>query len=76
MLLLFALFHHCHFSVNFNPYTLRIQPYVGVLKVMQNTEQNDKQNTNEAPGNIPVLAFNNIFDILQYPFVENENGKL
>lgn len=46
------------------------------LKIIQNTEQNDEQNTNEAPGNIPVLVFNNIFAILKYPFVENENGRL
>ena len=38
-----------------------------------NTEQHDK-NTNEAPGNIPVI--NNIFDILKSPFGENENGGL
>ena len=34
MLLLFALFYYCHFSVNFNSYATRIQPYVAVLKLL------------------------------------------
>lgn len=62
------------FSLNVNPYTTRIQSYMGMLKMIQNTEQNGKQNANEALGNIPV--FNDIFDILISPFVENENGRL
>ena len=72
--LLFALFHDCYFSQNVNPYTTRIQSYMGMLKMIQNTEQNGKQNANEVLGNIPV--FNDIFDILISPFVENENGRL
>ena len=45
-----------------------------VLKMIQNTEQNDKQNTNEAHGNILVL--NGIFDIPKSSLVENENSGL
>ena len=48
LLLLFPLFYNCLFIININPYTARIQWYVAVLKMIQNTEQNDKQNTNEA----------------------------
>ena len=40
----------------------------------QKTKQNDDQNGNESPENIPM--FNNIFTILKSPFVENENGAL
>ena len=58
--------------MNINHYTTGVQSYVAVLKIIQNTEQNDEQNTNDACKNIPV--FNNFFDLLKPPFLENENG--
>ena len=45
MLLLLPVFHNYQFSVNINPYTTRIQSYVAALKLIQNAEQNDEQNT-------------------------------
>ena len=45
---------------------------MAVLKMIHNTGQNDKQNANETPGDIPV--FNNFFEILKSPFFENETS--
>lgn len=42
--------------------------------MLRNTDQNDKQNTNRASGNIPI--FNNILDILKSLLFENEYGAL
>ena len=42
--------------------------------MLQNTDQNDQQNTNGASGNIPI--FNNILDILKSLLFENEYGAL
>ena len=58
--------------MNVNLYATRIQSYVAVLKMIHNTGQNDKQNANETPGDIPV--FNNFFEILKSPFFENETS--
>ena len=68
-----AKFHHCRMCGTdlkreslFDP-SIREQPRKGPswigLKMIHNNEQNDQQNINEGPENIPVI--NNIFEILK-----------